>query len=127
MKITNVEELNKAIKENLYHVEYFKPKYLKEDTIIDEDKSVRWNREQVEQLNLEMKIKAKQNKQERKDMQLKQQKDIVRAYANQANLSEQKIKLILDYAYEESHSYGIQAVLETLDSLIDLIKKIEDL
>lgn len=60
-------------------------------------------------------------------MELKQQKDIVRAYANQANLSEQKIKLILDYAYEESHSYGIQAVLETLDSLIDLIKKVEDL
>ena len=127
MKITNVEELNKAIKENLYHVEYFKLKYLKEDTVIDEDKSVNWNREQVEQLNLEMKIKAKQNKQKRKDMELKQQKDIVRAYANQANLSEQKIKLILDYAYEESHSYGIQAVLETLDSLIDLIKKIEDL
>ena len=127
MKITNVEELNKAIKENLYHVEYFKLKYLKEDTVIDEDKSVNWNREQVEQLNLEMKIKAKQNKQKRKDMELKQQKDIVRAYANQANLSEQKIKLILDYAYEESHSYGIQAVLETLDSLIDLIKEVEDL
>lgn len=70
---------------------------------------------------------AKCDKQERKDMELKQQKDIVRAYANQDNLSEQKIKLILDYAYEESHSYGIQAVLETLDSLIDLIKKIEDL
>lgn len=127
MKITNVEELNKAIKENLYHVEYLKPKYLKEYTVIDEDKSVRWNREQVEQLNLEMKIKAKQNKQERKDMQLKQEKDIVRAYANQANLSEKKIKLILDYVYEENHSYGIWAVLETLDSLIDLIKKVEDL
>ena len=60
-------------------------------------------------------------------MELKQQKDIVRAYSNQANLSEQKIKLILDYAYEESHSYGIHAVLETLDSLIDLIKEVEDL
>ena len=40
-----------------------KPKYLKEDTVIDEDKSVNWNREQVEQLNLEMKNKI--NKKEK--------------------------------------------------------------
>ena len=125
MEVTNLEELNEAIRADAYsQVEYIRAKYLKDSTVIDEDKSVKWNREEVERLNEEMKAKVNKNKQERRDMDNKYRKDVIRAYANDSGYSEEKVGVIFNHAYSESHSSGMNEVIQTLEELIDLIKEV---
>lgn len=126
MKVTNIEELNEAIRLDIYNVEYIKESYLNESTVIDEDKSVKWNREEVARLNEEMKVKVQNNRQLRRDMENKQREDIIRAYANESGYSENKVALIYVYAYNESHSSGMYEVIQTLDSLIDLFQEVDE-
>lgn len=125
MKINSIQELNEAIRNNAYQVEYVKPKYLKENAVIDEDKSVKWNREEVKRLNAEMKAKVEQNRKDRRDMESKQIDDIIRVYANDSGYTEEQIGKIFNYAYSESHSSGIFEVLQTLDDLVDLMKDVD--
>ncbi len=125
MKINSIQELNEAIRNNTYQVEYVKPKYFKENAVIDEDKSVKWNREEVQRLNEEMKAKVEQNRKERRAMESKQIDDIVRVYANDSGYTEEQIGKIFNYAYSESHSSGIFEVLQTLDDLVDLMKDVD--
>lgn len=127
MKVTSLGELNEAMRQDLYNqIEYVRPKYLNENTVIDEDKSVKWNREEVVRLNKEMKIKVDNNRQQRIDMENKQRDDIIRAYANYSGYNEDKVGTIYNYAYSESHSSGMYEVIQTLDSLIDLFQDIDE-
>lgn len=121
MKVTNIEELNEAIRQGHYDVGYVKSRYLREGTVIDENKSVKWNREEVERLNNEMKEKVEMNRKKRRDVERKQTEDIIRAYANDNGLTEEQVGKIYEHAYRESHSEGRYAVLDTLEELIDLI------
>lgn len=96
--------------------------------IIDEDKSVKWNREQVELNN-----KKYQEEVARLNTLKNKRRDEIRAmiYAKIAyevghNLSEEKAKLIWNLAWERGHSYGISDVIGNLNDLIELVQKILD-
>ena len=49
-------ELREAILNDTFKVEYMsRPKYVKEGFVFNEDKSVKWNREEVERVNANLK------------------------------------------------------------------------
>lgn len=121
MKITNVQELNEALRNGYYDTEYVRPKFLREGTIIDEEKSVRWNREEVERRNNEMKERVEENRRELREKERQQHDDIIRAYANDSGLSEEQIGKIYSYAYSQYHSSGMSEVIDGLEELIDLV------
>lgn len=121
MKITNVQELKEALRNGYYDTVYVRPKFLREGTIIDEEKSVRWNREEVERRNKEMREKVEENRRQRREKERQQHDDIVRVYANDSGLSEEQIGKIYSYAYSKYHSSGMSEVINEMDELIDLV------
>jgi len=90
--------------------------------IFDEDKSVKWNREQVERNNAEYQNEVKRlntEKNKRRDSILT---DIYTAIQNEVGhgISLEKAKSLWDYAYEQGHSYGIHDVMCNLYEIMDL-------
>ena len=121
MKITNVKELNEALRNGYYDTEYVRPKFLSEGTVIDEEKSVRWNREEVERRNKVMRERVEGNRRERREKERQQNEDIIRAYANDSGLTEEQVGKIYSYAYTQYHSSGINEVINRLNELIYLV------
>lgn len=121
MKITNVKELNEALRNGHYDTVYIRPEFLREGTVIDEEKSVRWNREEVERRNKVMREKIEENRRERREKGRQQNEDIIRAYANDSGLTEEQVGKIYSYAYTQYHSSGINEVINRLNELIYLV------
>lgn len=117
----NVQELHEAMRNGYYDTVYVRPKFLREDTVIDEEKSVRWNREEVERRNKEMKERVEENRRQRREKERQQYDDIIRVYANDSGLSEEQIGKIYNYAYSQYHSSGMLEVIIEMDDLIDLV------
>lgn len=97
---------------------------LKPDTVINEDKSVKWNREEVQRQN-------DLYEQEVKDLNTKKNKvrdslydEVIEKIADETDLPKDKVKPIWSYAYAESHSYGIRSVVSTVEELIDLFNDV---
>lgn len=102
-----------------------KPKDLqkyKEGTVIDEEKSVRWNREEVERRNAAYAeevatLNTKRNK-ARDTLYEKIYVYIMDEVGSKC--TREKAKAIWDLAYENGHSYGINECKIYMDELIDL-------
>lgn len=90
--------------------------------VFDENKSVKWNKEEVVRHNEEYQAEvARLNTEKNKQREAvvshiieKIQEDV------RHNLSAKKAKAIWDYAYKSSHAYGFNAIYETLAELIEL-------
>ena len=93
---------------------------MKSDEIINEDKTVRWNREQVIKNNEEHEKEVKMLNQE-KNSKLIKFKELCYSYIIQeTNVSIEKAKQIYSYLYNE---YGeLKTIIESLDNLLDLFK-----
>lgn len=97
-------------------------KKYKEGTIIDEDKTVRWNREEVERRNAEYravvgKLNTVRNK--ARDTVFEH----IYAYIKDelgAACTQKKAEAIWNYAYEAGHAYGIVEIKNYLDEIMDL-------
>lgn len=125
MEITNSVELQNAIKEGFYDkVEYFQPTYIGNNVVLDENESVKWNREEIQRLNEEMKTKAAENQEKRYAERSKMTEDIIRIYADEYNVSPNKVGVLYNYAYRESHSEGMYLVTQTLEELLELFEDV---
>lgn len=99
-------------------------KKVKPDHIFDEDKSVKWNREQVEINNAVYRAEVARLFTEKN----KARDDVINMIIEKiqsevgASLSKRKAKAIWEFAYEERHSYGFYDVHAYLFKLIDLAK-----
>lgn len=99
-------------------------KKVKPDHIFDEDKSVKWNREQVEINNAVYRAEVARLFTEKN----KARDDVINMIVEKiqsevgASLSKRKAKAIWEFAYEERHSYGFYDVHAYLFKLIDLVK-----
>jgi DNA replicative helicase MCM subunit Mcm2 (Cdc46/Mcm family) len=97
-------------------------KKMKEGTIIDEEMSVRWNKEQVaknnEGYNKELVEKQKEKNKLRDDVL----QDIYAKIVDEVgyNLTNEKARAIWDKAYADGHSCGFSEILIYLDEYIDL-------
>lgn len=97
-------------------------KKYREGTIIDEDKTVRWNREEVERRNAEYraavgKLNTVRNK--ARDTVFEH----IYAYIKDAlgaACTQKKAEAIWNYAYEAGHAYGIVEIKNYLDEIMDL-------
>ncbi len=95
------------------------------DKIIDEDKSVKWNREEVERRIQEAQQKRadlrKKHIQARSELQSKIYSTI-QAYC-EVPITIAAAKVMYEYACQESDSYGMDEVSDTLYDLIDLVEQ----
>ena len=99
-------------------------KKVKPDHIFDEDRSVKWNREQVEINNAAYQAEVVRLNTEKN----KARDDVINMIIEKiqsevgASLSKRKAKAIWNFAYKERSSYGIYDVCNYLFNLIDLVK-----
>lgn len=97
---------------------------VKPDHVFDENKSVKWNREQVEINNAAYRAEVARLNTEKN----KAREDIINMIIEKIqsevgmSLSKWKAKAIWELAYEERHSYDFYVVREYLFMLIDLAK-----
>lgn len=124
IEIKNREDLFKAIKEGTYDVRVIPAKTVAANSVIDEDKSVRWNREEVEKANEAEKFRVREEKAIRSNMIDKLTEDIVRVVSNESGLSEKKVEVVYIYAMNETSSSSIWETIDTLDELVDLINEV---
>lgn len=121
--ITGVRE---KIKNGAYEHKLKYPKkdtqIMKDDYITDENKSVKWNREQVE-LN---KQKYKQDLdtfiQEGKDLRDLFFNDLLGVLIVGFEFTEKASRYLLNKAWDEGHSEGLESVVDVLVDLVELIQ-----
>ena len=97
----------------------------KDGAVIDEEKSVRWNREEVIRLQIEYgkeveKLNTLKNK--RRDALYKELYKVIKS--NVKNISLKDAEQIFTYIYSNYHSYGIDTMFIYLEELMELISDI---
>ena len=100
-------------------------KRLKDNEVLDEDKSVRWNKEQVQKNHEDYdrevaRLNTLKNK-ERDNVIFQIYKEI---QSNVTGLSEKGAKAIYQYAYEQGHSCGYNKVAGYITNLYELAEAI---
>lgn len=126
MSLQEVQDayLNKEYENKM---EYPYGKYMSQNTVIDEDKSVRWNREQVEKHNKEIDDAKKVYREESTRLQNKLAEDIIAAIQyDYSSINEEQARKIYGYAYQEKHSH-FNDVFYFIEELCDLYKDLLEL
>ena len=117
--------LSERISTGVYDVKHSKPKTLLKDTdIIDESKSVKWNREQIEKENNKIKLHNETIKETKKKGPLKFEDDVKAAIMNEHDLNATQVGEVYWRAYESGHSYGLKEVLWAAQDLSELAEVI---
>lgn len=99
------------------------PKYNRGD-IIDEDKSVKWNREEIER---RINVRAKEVKRLKtlgNKLDNLYEKTIIKALAKKYKISAKEASIIWGKAYEDSHSFGVKYVYDTFVELADMYEEL---
>lgn len=118
--------IGEKIKNGDYDKEYPRYKYNKIDpnTVTDENKSVKWNRNKA--LQLEEKRKEEIRNYRSRNMILAQtfEKDVIQGIEDSYHLNKNVGKKIFDKAYEMGHSEGKEEVLNYIYKISDFIQDI---
>lgn len=89
-------------------------------TIFDEEKSVKWNREEVERKNFEFENAVKQLNHE-KNLLYTELISMINSYITvETGVSVKKSEKIWNYLYSNYHAYGLAECLNHLDELLEL-------
>lgn len=122
MKVVKIDEL--IYLSNQYTDFSCKPSYkkYKEGTIFDEEKSVRWNREEVDRKNNLRQEEIKRLNREKNQMYEKLVNLIYQYIIQETKVSKERAAKIYNYLYEEYHSYGLTECINHLDDLLDLFE-----
>lgn len=99
-----------------------KNKKCKPGTIFDEEKSVRWNREEVERRNKLHEDEVKELNTKKNQLLIEWIKAVYDYIIEETGVSEEKAKDIYNYLYAEYHSWGFMEILNHLDDLLELFK-----
>ena len=106
-----------------------RPEYIKtlsSKHIEDEEKSVKWNREFVEENNKKY-LESVSDLQRKRSLEMNRvQKEIEKYIQKKTKTSKEAAKYIFDFAYSEGHSEGISSVCNWIEELIKLINKCKD-
>lgn len=96
---------------------YSRPKI---GTIIDEDQSVRWNREEVERLRNTYENRAKELNQYKNTIMNTYEKHIIKLLAEENGITIDESVTIWAYAWMRSHDEGMKSVVYTFNEIVDL-------
>lgn len=117
------DELNAAYSMSTKPDESAFPKY-DVCAVIDENKSVKWNREQIEYANLRYQSEEACLKAIKQDKTASAIKHICHWIADEVQCSETKARLIWDKAYEYGHSAGVNEIFIYINEYIDFAYKL---
>lgn len=88
--------------------------------VIDEDKSVKWNREEVDRRNVAY-AEELNNLNKQKNALLNEWVAAVKTYImEEAKVKQTKADKIYNYLYTQYHAWGLSEVLDHLDELLEL-------
>lgn len=119
------EGVFELISKGVYDVEHSRPKRLLKDTdIIDEDKSVKWNREQIEKENEKIKLHNEAIKEAKKKGPLKFEDDLKAVIMGEHGLNADQASKVYRKAYEDGHSAGMSEILWNAQELGELAEAI---
>lgn len=104
-----------------------KDKTMKDGYITDENKSVKWNIEQVQNNLNNYKNKLKAYREENVKLTKEFEKDVINNMMKTYNFTSQASKFLLGEAYEENSSYGILNILTKLEDLIETVNEFNNL
>ena len=98
-------------------------KKLKSDYITDENKSVKWNREQIELNHAKYNQVVKELNTKKNKERDRIYKDIILKIRQEVgfNLDEKSASMIWEYAYSQGHSDGFSSILSWLNEIINLV------
>lgn len=94
--------------------------------ITDEDKSVRWNKEQVDLANINYKKAQDEYNEEENRVENLFRQDIIDYLMNFYNLNEKAALVIFNKAYESGHSDGYMCILNYVYDYIEFIADVID-
>lgn len=97
---------------------------VKTGDVIDEDKSVRWNREEVERLKEVYAEEVKRLNREKNGAIADATTRAVRLISQEAEVSEEKARILWDFVYEKYHAYG--EMFQHIDEYIDLVNQMKE-
>lgn len=92
----------------------YKPEQLPIETVIDEDKSVRWNREEVTRINGEKRIEFEQMKSMKKFLAAQYRSDLSAAALNECGINSKQAEFIYTYVMDHTE-YDYMSVEFTID------------
>lgn len=98
--------------------------YPKEGTIIDEDRSVKWNREEVyrQRAAFETRVEDLNKYKNLISVHFKEQLNRVLAKDNHITIAESK--KLFDFAYDTDYTNGIRTVVDTYKDLVKMYKEL---
>lgn len=110
-------------------LEYPRGKRHRPDTVIDEDKSVKWNREEVERINNESHKAREAYRNSIYEGELRFKEDVAShlEYLYDGSLNKTQAAEIVRRAWMEDHSEGFLSVLDTADELAVFLIEVIDL
>lgn len=96
--------------------------------VFDENQSVLWNRQQVENNNRKYQEEVSRLNTERNKRRDAIHEAIYSAIQNEVghNLPIKKAKVLWDFAYEKGHTYGIQEIMSHLYEIMELVSLMLD-
>ncbi|AEO93538.1 gp279 [Bacillus phage G] len=94
--------------------------------VFDEDKSVKWNKEQVVLKNKERTDKREEYRKESNRLENQLREDISNAIAEEYGFNKEQADIILGYAYERHHSSGYYEVINSLGELCDVFESFKN-
>lgn len=101
-------------------------KLLPEDYVFDENRSVSWNRLQVDKHNFEYKTRCEKLKSIR-SAKIDEWKNAVMSYIQSNStypITNSQAQIIYAKAYEDGHAYGLHDVMINVDELIEFIDEL---
>lgn len=99
------------------------PKYNSGD-IIDEDKSVKWNREEIERRINVRAEEVKRLQTLRNKIDNLYEKTAIKVLAKQYKISIKEAGILWRKAYEDDHSFGVKSVYDTFVELADMYEEL---
>ena len=90
------------------------------DQIIDEDKSVKWNREEVSRRRAARKVEEERLFVLRNELDSLYEKTLIKALAEEYEISTEEASIIWARAYADDHSFGLSSVYDRFDELADM-------
>lgn len=103
-----------------------KTKKVKEGTVIDEDKSVKWNREEVKRLNDAYVEETRSLRRKRNEKEAKVREELVKAVNAELekNVSEETVKKMIASVDEQESGEGVTNHSIAMEDLIDLVNSV---
>lgn len=99
---------------------------LAENAVIDEEQSVRWNREEVQRRNNSRKAKLAAYKRKRNELDSLGIAEVKRRIREDYGFTDMAVDLIFQKAYAHDHSYGLGSVYTYACDLADFVSEIID-